>query len=175
MIRRIQQIDFSTITQYVRRNIFALCAVAVAVFVNIMVHTRMVEITMEFTETNSTLSAVQDLIQDPQKLDFITTHSFSGERQNFEEFAHKICDDNLAKNAAIQVLEETKVGLLSMQKIDITCLFWHEKLVFEFLEALQKFKPGFVRISLIDITNFAEVSARSPALKVQVVCELYQR
>jgi hypothetical protein len=129
----------------------------------------------EFEGLNDEAIIATDLNVDPQKLNFMVAHSFSEAGEDFQKFVHRLGNDINAKVGSIQILEESTVGLLNMRKVDIPCLFWHETLIFEFLKKLQEFKPGLLKISFVDITKFAKVSDENPALKLQVICNIYQK
>jgi hypothetical protein len=161
--------------QYAKRHLLAICVTTIVMLVNCLTATYRNSEAVALEGIKDTSLTAANLAMNQQKLHFITDHSFSGNGERFESFVHKLANDTIAKIGVIQILEESKVGLLNMQKLDITCTFWHETFIFEFLKKLQEFKPGFVRISFIDITRFAAVSAENPALKLQVTCELYRK
>jgi hypothetical protein len=175
MIQSLLQFGIHTATQYARRHLLSLCVVIIVTLANCLTAVYRDDGATELDGIKDASLTAADLIMDQQKLRFMTEHSFSGSGESFESFVHKIANGVVAKIGSIQVLEESKVGLLNMQKLDITCTFWHETFIFEFLRKLQEFKPGFVRISFIDITRFAAISAEAPALKLQVTCELYRK
>ncbi|MDR1609430.1 MAG: hypothetical protein LBR78_01065 [Holosporales bacterium] len=164
-----------TILQYVKRHLLAICVAAMAMLVHCLTTVYRDSGAVELESIKDVSLTAADLVVNPQKLRFMTEHSFSGSGEGFESFVHKLADDTIAKIGAIQMLEESKVGLLNVQKLSITCTFWHETFIFEFLKKLQEFKPGFARIAFVDITRFATISAENPALKLQVTCQLYRK
>jgi hypothetical protein len=161
--------------QYARRHLLSICVAVMVVLANCLTAMYRSSEAMELEGVKNTSLTAADLVMDQQKLRFMIDHSFSSDGEEFESFVHKLANDTIAKIGTIQILEESKVGLLNMRKLNITCTFWHETFIFEFLKKLQEFKPGFVRVSFIDITKFATVSAESPALRLQVTCELYRK
>jgi hypothetical protein len=129
----------------------------------------------EYEDAKNISVLVQKLTNDDNKLQFALRHRFNGENKNFGQFVSQIATKNSSQISSIEYVDESIIGLIKQKKVVIHGLFWHDIFIFAFLDALKNFSPGFLKILSVDINKFAKVSLLKPVLKVNVVCELFQK
>ncbi|MDR3224322.1 MAG: hypothetical protein LBT03_01920 [Holosporales bacterium] len=131
---------------------------------------------VELETIQNYFATVDDLVRSPEKLKFISAHLLLEEtNQSFDEFVTKIGQDNFAEIFSIEKKDEVIIGSLKKTKIKITGIFWHEDFIFEFLNSIYDFRPGFLKISQIDVDKFADISIEKPAMKLEAICEVFQK
>jgi hypothetical protein len=130
---------------------------------------------IEFEGLKEILAIAENLMKTPNKLRFISSHLFSGNNADLDEFVTKIGNDNFAKIISVEKGDESNVGTIKKREVTIKGVFWHESFIFKFLKNIQEFKPGFLRIASVDINKFAKVSLSKPVMKVEVSCDIYQK
>lgn len=118
---------------------------------------------------------IQDLQLDDEKRNFILRHKFSGTKTNFREFVEAIAKQNYAKDVHISLLEDAVPAKVKICRYKIEGLFWHDRFIFNFLDGMQDFAPGFLEISHFEINRFARNVLHSPVLKLEVLCNVFQR
>ena len=107
---------------------------------------------------------------------FISNHKFNGDKIDFNEFINNLAAKTYANISSIEILEESKISDVIVKQFKITGLFWHDIFIFDFIEKLQDFSPGFLNILSIDINKFSnQISSQKPIMKLEVVCKVYQK
>lgn len=118
---------------------------------------------------------VNNLKKDESKIKFISKHLFTGNQLDYHQFLKDIALQNKAKIISIDEKEIKSIGSINKKTISVTGIFWHDKFVFDFLNDIQNFHPGFARVVLVDIDKFAKISLSKPVIKVEILCEIFQK
>lgn len=129
----------------------------------------------ECIELESQAKPVEKISTDRPKLDFILRHKFKGRSQSFSEFVQAISHETYSQIASIDSLKEYVTGTVNVQEFRITGLFWHDLFIFDFLDKLQDFSPGFLNITSVEINKFSKQIAQKPIMKLEVICKVFQR
>lgn len=120
-------------------------------------------------ETITALTALGTSKQD------LINHICSSNIVKFEEFVTRIGHESMAEISSIKNIGASSKGSVKVRKFTVVGFFWHESFIFEFLDKLQKFCPGFLKILQVEINRFAKITTIRPAMKVDVVCVTYQK
>jgi hypothetical protein len=105
----------------------------------------------------------------------LLNHICSGNNISLSDYVAKIGKETVAAIKSIKNISEENGEKITTKKFVIIGVFWHESLIFEFLNKLREFSPGFLKILKIDINKFAVITAVKPTLKVEITCITYQR
>jgi hypothetical protein len=118
---------------------------------------------------------VKSIISNGEKLRFISEHGFGKANVSIESFTKDLGQKNFSEITKIYSVEESIIGTVKKTKLEIEGFFWHDLFIFEFLNEMQNFKPGFIKILSVEIDKFSKILIKKPALKVNVVCEVFQK
>lgn len=118
---------------------------------------------------------IKELKSNNAKLEFISKHKFCGTSMDFENFIRNSEEKNYAKINQIKKLEESIHGQIKIRKFEIKGFFWHDSFIFNFLDEIQNFSPGFLKILSIDIDKFSRMIREKPIMKVEILCEIFQK
>lgn len=130
---------------------------------------------LKLCEIQKTESLVNNLKKDSSKIKFIANHLFTGNQLDYREFLKNIAFQNKAKIISIEEKDTKSIGCINKKTVSMTGIFWHDKFVFDFLNDVQNFHPGFARVVSIDIDKFAKISLSKPVIKVEILCEVFQK
>jgi hypothetical protein len=131
--------------------------------------------TVEYDSLQKTLNVINDLNKNPEKANFILDHLFIGKANNFEDFINKAASNNNGKIISCINIETSLDAGLKKETMIIVGIFWHDAFVFDFLDEITKFNPGFINISKIEIEKIGEVSLDKPVIKVLIKCKIFQK
>ena len=126
-------------------------------------------------EAEARAKPIIDLVSNAEKIKFIQKHKFNGKGEGFREFVAKLSYKTYSKIISIDPVSESKIGNVRVNEIKITGLFWHDSFIFDFLDNLQNFSPGFLSIVSIDIDKFSKQISQKPTMKLEVVCKVFQK
>ena len=121
------------------------------------------------------LKPLMSIATNHEKLDFIKNHKFSGQNSDIRNFLRTIAKKNYAKISLIEKISEKRIGKINVTRLKVTGLFWHDIFIFEFLEKIQSFAPGFLNIDAIEIDKITKNIGQKPILKLEMVCEIFQK
>ena len=129
----------------------------------------------KYTQFANEMKPITDIISDNDKFNFIQNHLFKGEALDFKDFANKVAQENYAKILSLNRISCIKLDKINITQIKITGLFWHDTFIFDFLEKIQNFSPGFINIIAIDINKFSKKITHKPVIKLEVICKIFQK
>lgn len=130
----------------------------------------------EYMEWQEKATPFVKLRSNPQKFDFILKHKFSKNGLDFKNFVQQIARQNYACIPIIDFSEEkSKIGQVNVSLAKITGFFWHDTFIFNFLDNLQDFSPGFLNITYVEIDKFTKQLGAKPILKLEVICKIFQK
>ena len=121
------------------------------------------------------MKPLMSIVTNHEKLDFIKNHKFGGQNSDIRNFLRTIAKKNYAKISLIEKISEKRIGKINVTRLKVTGLFWHDIFIFEFLEKIQSFAPGFLNIDAIEIDKIAKKIGQKPILKLEMVCEIFQK
>ncbi len=128
-----------------------------------------------FRNIQSKAESIRIVITNNGKYQFVKDHHFFGENQNIQGFIKTLAIQDFAEIDDVEEIEGGHIGPIAKNTVKIRGLFWHDSLIFKFLDELQDFKPGFIKMKFVGINKFAKASEEKPVFKVEVVCDVYQR
>ncbi|MDR0942678.1 MAG: hypothetical protein LBM19_03660 [Holosporales bacterium] len=171
----IREIDYEKILRLLKKHYLPLVIILLLFVVDYALCLHKNKKLVEFENVKGKLAFAEDLLKTPHKLKFISSHLFSGDNVDFDEFVVKTANDNFAEITSIEKAEETDINSIKKSEASIKGIFWHESFIFDFLKNIQEFKPGFLKITSVAIGKFGKVSPNKPAMKIEVACEIYQK
>ena len=130
--------------------------------------------TIDLNSVKNSTNFAKELMKDNVKLNFITDHLFKGEHQDFRKYISNVAEENHVKIMNISCGETTDLNSIEKLSAKIEGVCWHDFSVFELIESIQDFSPGFVKITSINIDKFAKISTSQPAIKTEISCEIFQ-
>ena len=129
----------------------------------------------KYTEFESEMQPLINISANSEKLHFIQKHNFKGKYLNFKDFVNKIAYENCAKISCFENISKTKIEKIDVKLIKLIGLFWHDIFIFNFLEEIQDFSPGFINIVSVEINKFSRQILHKPVLKLEAVCKIFQK
>ena len=110
-----------------------------------------------------------------EEIKFISKHDFSNKKITFQKFIDNLANHNFA--IITTILKSGEIKTRDFRKIEyrIRGYFWHDKFVFKFIDELQDFHPGFLKLLNIDVDKFSKANAFKPSIKLEIVCEIFQK
>ena len=127
----------------------------------------------EFEVISDSVEYVVDLKNNPHKLNFIKNHSFSGKKQNFKDFISTISNKLYSKINSFSEKDNEYAQGIHKKTIKIDLLFLHDSFVFQLIDQIKKFSPGFVYIKSFSITKIENVSKKEYPFIVEIICEQF--
>lgn len=118
---------------------------------------------------------VLSLATNNEKLNFLKKHKFSGQNSDIKNFMRTVAKQTYSKISLIEKISEKKIGKINVTKFKITGLFWHDMFIFDFLDKIQNFSPGFLNIDNVEIDKITKTMGQKPTLKLELVCEIFQK
>ncbi len=119
--------------------------------------------------------SIKNVMSNQSRIQFVNLHHFYGDQVDFNAFIKKTSDRDHARILEIKQIEDECVDKIRKQTYEISEIFWHDSFVFDFLDAIQDFNPGFANIKLVEITKCGRASKHKPAIKVRIVCDIFQK
>lgn len=121
------------------------------------------------------------------KLSITTTHftSLQNKYCKIQKFTnnpfvmnHLRSNENNVLQYLKEIINENKLTVISAKGLDnnvleLDLLCWHDKYLFNFLNQVNNFSNGFIRIKSLVITKSQKFSLKSPNLNVKLICTLY--
>lgn len=112
---------------------------------------------------------------DKKTIKFISEHNFSDENISFHKFVKNLAEHNFAIITDISRYNKSRIDNFQKTKYKIRGYFWHDKFAFKFIEELQNYHPGFLKLLDIDIDKFSKVNEFKPFIKLEILCEIFQK
>ena len=126
-------------------------------------------------ETELQYEPIISIFSDHDIYEFIKIHKFGNSKNDYTDFIKQISKEYFAKISSIEKIAVVKIGNIEVSKVKIDMLFWHDCFIFDFLDKLQKYSPGFINILSIDINKFTKHVGIKPSLKLEVICKIFQK
>lgn len=123
------------------------------------------------TEVNQIIG----IISNGERVKFIQKHRFCEKKTDIKDFMRKVAQTTYAKISSMEKISEEKIGKINVATFKIIGLFWHDCFIFEFLEKIQTFSPGFLNIETVDIDKLSKKIVHKPMLKLEVICRIFQK
>lgn len=125
-------------------------------------------------ESNLTVSPIRSFSK--QRIKFISAHCFSGKKTAFEEYVETITKENLGIITEVSQVGKSKIlNKFTCTKYSIKGFFWHDLYVFRFIDSIQNFHPGFLKLLDIEIDKLQKVTENKPFMKMELICEIFQK
>ncbi len=112
---------------------------------------------------------------DKETIKFISEHDFSSKKIKFRKFIENLADHNLAIITKVSKSDEIKTKAFRKIQYKIRGYFWHDKFIFKFIDELQNFHPGFLKLLNIDMDKFSKTNIFKPSIKLELICEIFQK
>ncbi|MDR2667404.1 MAG: hypothetical protein LBB34_04845 [Holosporales bacterium] len=171
----ITQLQLTKYFTFVKKHLLHLVGIIVAFVISNTLSSYEEKKLSEYENAENMVVLTRNFTNNKCKLQFALQHRFNGESRNFEQFISQAIAENFAQISSIEYVGEPVSSLIKRQKTIVHGIFWHDMFIFTFLNTLMSFSPGFLRILSVDICKFAEMSLLKPVLKVDIVCELFQK
>ncbi len=126
-------------------------------------------------QTEMEMKPIISIATNNEKLSFIRNHKFAGQNSDIKNFMQTVAKKTYSKISLIEKISEKQIGKINATKLKITGLFWHDIFIFEFLDKIQNFAPGFLNIDAVEIDKIAKTIGQKPILKLELVCEIFQK
>ena len=109
-----------------------------------------------------------------QFIEFINLHikKLFGTIKNIKVIKDSSINDNSINNNSIN--DENPINNIKIKSLEINLRFWHDKFIFDFLNIISKYNPGFSRITNVQIKKSGNF-LKEPGLKVKILCDLYYK
>lgn len=163
------------IASVIERNKVYILSIIAMLLVSIFVSIYKTQSSDKCEQIKTELQPIMMLVSNHEKLKFIRKHKFGNTTPNIADFMHKTAKKNYAKILSIEKISEKKLGEIKVTKVKITGMFWHDMFIFDFLEQMQNFNPGFLNIEAINIDKLSKRVVYKPMLKLELVCEIFQK
>ena len=147
------------------------CLTFVSFFISIYASNKQ----QQFLETELRYTPIINIMSNHNIFEFIKKHKFGHTKNDYTEFIKQISKEYFAKISSIEKISSTKIGNIEVLTVKIDMLFWHDSFIFNFLDKLQKYSPGFINILSIDINKFTKHVGNKPSLKLEVICKIFQK
>jgi len=170
-----KKFDFAKAWKLLLKNKRYLVPVLVMLTISSLVSEYKERIFEDCEEAEAKAKPVIDLVSNAEKMKFIQKHKFNGTRINFTDFVAELSHKTYSKVTSIEPVSESKIGNVKVNEIRITGLFWHDSFIFDFIENIQNFSPGFLSIVSVDIDKFSKQISQKPIMKLEVVCRVFQK
>jgi hypothetical protein len=105
--------------------------------------------------------------------EFLKKHSFKQTAQDLKKFVNKLSEKYFAQGLKISLNDKIEINGIVKATYDINGIFWHDSLIFKFIQELKEFVPGFIRINYLEIDKITKISNLRPAIRMELKCEYY--
>lgn len=112
---------------------------------------------------------------DSKVIKFISEHNFSGKNINFRKFVENLAEHNFAVITEVKKCNISRLDSFKRIKYKVRGYFWHDKFIFEFIDELQNYHPGFLKLSNVEIDKFSKVNEIKPFIRLEIICEIFQK
>lgn len=112
---------------------------------------------------------------DRRVIKFISEHNFSGKNINFRKFVENLAEHNFAIVTEVKKCNISRLNSFKRIKYKVKGYFWHDKFIFEFIDKLQNYHPGFLKLLNVEIDKFSKVNEIKPFIRLEIVCEIFQK
>ena len=129
---------------------------------------------LELIEINNKYNILKKLNEDK----FVLKHSFKEDKNNTNNFINYIKEylkNNHCGVISIKNIENKNIENIKVETIEFHLTFPHDKFIFELLELIQNYSPGFVRITDIYVEKDEKFDINKNNLKVKMLCNLYNK
>ncbi|MBR1944402.1 MAG: hypothetical protein IJ848_02915 [Alphaproteobacteria bacterium] len=119
-----------------------------------------------------------DKIKQLNNDEFVLNHLFEGDTnniKNFIDYVTKYLINNHSEIISIKTIDNTKLNDITVETIQFELTFIHDKFIFELLELIQNYSPGFVRITDVYIEKNEKFNINQNNLKVNMLCVVYTK
>ena len=127
----------------------------------------------DLVHCNATFSKISNISSNKTFYEFATKHLFFKEGIKFSKFLKTNAKKHFITHFKFSHSEPLLVGKLKKTMYEIEGLSWHDTFIFELVNSILNFAPGFTRITFISIDKFSKPNSKNPALKMRILCELY--
>ena len=129
---------------------------------------------LESIEINNKYNTIKQLIND----EFILKHLFKEDKnntKNFIEYIKKYLKSNHCEIINIETVNSENLYNIKVDTIEFDLTFAHDKFIFELLEIIQNYSPGFVKIIDIYIKKDEIFNLNKNNLKTKILCSIYTK
>ena len=179
-MKKIIHINFAKTINFIKSNLIAkskrkACLVLSSVLLSVITNIYKSEKEEQYHHNQIEMNPVIDIVSNKEKWEFIQKHSFNGKSNDINKYMRRIFQETYAKLTDIKHISETKIDKISVKTMKISGIFWHDVFIFDFLDKIQNFSPGFVDIISINIDKFARKITHKPIIKLEVTCKIFQK
>jgi hypothetical protein len=162
-----------------KKNYFSYLFLALSVVAFVISSITRGNLNQKYIEYNSILKIsdfVDNLKKNPKKHEFISKHLFADSNgADFEDFVNDAIAKNNGKMMSYKPDAEVNVGLIKKRSVTIVGLFWHDSFVFDFMNDIDLFRPGFARVVAMELEKAGEISLTAPVIEASIKCEIFQK
>lgn len=129
---------------------------------------------LEAIEINNNYNTIKQLNSD----EFILKHLFKEDKnntKNFIEYIKKYLKNNHCEIINIKTINSENLHNIKVDTIEFDLTFPHDKFIFELLEIIQNYSPGFVKIIDIYIKKDEIFNLNKNNLKTKILCSIYTK
>jgi hypothetical protein len=135
---------------------------------------------LDFFNTKIKLKAEYIKALKPNQIKFMKNHFFTNSTNVPEKFKKMM--EEIANSCRMQILNFKKKNCLTTEnnfinviEYTIEILSWHDCYIFETLNKIQNFAPGFIKLKKIVISKVSNINLQSPSIKGLLICDLYYK
>jgi hypothetical protein len=119
---------------------------------------------------------VNNLKKDPNNLKFISEHLFAKCDADFGKFVNEAIIKNKGEMISFQKGSKTSfAGAIAKETAIIAGIFWHDYFIFDFVNSIESFNPGFAKVVAIEIERIGDVNPSRPIIRALIQCEIFQK
>lgn len=110
--------------------------------------------------------------------EFILKHLFKEDKnntQNFKNYVKEYLNNNRSEVININTVNSKQLYNITVETIQFDLTFIHDKFIFELLELIQNYSPGFVRITDVCVEKTNKFNINQNNLNVRMLCEIYTK
>lgn len=110
--------------------------------------------------------------------EFILKHLFKEDKnntQNFINYVNEYLQSSHSKVINIETIDSKQLYNITVDTIQFDLTFIHDKFIFELIELIQNYSPGFVRITDVYIAKVNKFNVNQNNLRVRILCEIYNK
>lgn len=109
---------------------------------------------------------------------FILKHLFKEDKNNIKNFKNYVKEslkNNRSEVININTIDSKQLYNITVETIQFDLTFIHDKFIFELLELIQNYSPGFVRVTDVYIEKTNKFNINQNNLNVRILCEIYTK
>lgn len=149
-------------------------AISLGIVLAVLKHHKL-ELSESLLNLNQTVSKIQKLSTNKEFYDFAANHLFRKDKVNFKKFLKSCAKECFINISNVSCGDSVLAGKVKKTTYEIDGFAWHDSCVFQLIQKISDFSPGFAKIFSVSIEQFAEINNQKPVFKMRTLCDLYSQ